>query len=121
MTLTTSKQTTLVNTWTVSQRSIDKAVVKYVVQGLLPFCVAEQEPFQDFVKELLPNAKIMSWLTLCSMTDDASKEMKVVTEAMRELTILPPPTTAGLSEGGASLVLPPTGLTLTVSKVAQQP
>ena len=67
-----------------SQRSIDKAVVKYVVQGLQPFCVVEQEPFRDFVKELQPNAKMMTWLTLRSMIDDASKGMKkAVTEAMR--------------------------------------
>ncbi|XP_075941705.1 uncharacterized protein LOC142944090 isoform X1 [Anarhichas minor] len=80
----TSKQTTLVNTLTVSQRSIDKAVVKYVVQGLQPFCVVEQEPFRDFVKQLQPNAKIMTRLTLRSMIDDASKGMKkAVTEAMR--------------------------------------
>lgn len=80
----TSKQTTLVNNWTVSQRVIDKAVVKYVVKGLQPFCVVEQEPFKDFVKELQPNAKIMSRLTLRSMVDDASKAMKAaVTEAMR--------------------------------------
>lgn len=72
------------NNWTVSQRVIDKAVVKYVVKGLQPFCVVEQEPFNDFVKELQPNAKIMSRLTLRSMVDDASKVMKkAVTEAMR--------------------------------------
>lgn len=72
------------NTRTVSQRSIDKAAVKYVVRGLQPFCVGEQEPFRDFVKELLPNAKIMSMLTLHSMTDEASKGMKkMVTQAMR--------------------------------------
>lgn len=72
------------NNWTVSQRVIDKAVVKYVVQGLQPFCVVEQEPFKDFVKELQPNAKIISWLTLRSMKDDASKAMKkAVTKAMR--------------------------------------
>lgn len=72
------------NTRTVSQRSIDKAVVKYVVQGLQPFCVIEQEPFRDFVKELQPNAKTMSRLTLRSMIDHASKGMKkAVIEAMR--------------------------------------
>ena len=58
---------------TVSQRSIDKAVVKYVVQGLQPFCVVEQEPFRDVVKELQPNAKIMTRLTLRSMIDDADE------------------------------------------------
>ena len=72
------------NTRTVSQRSIDKAILKYVVQGLQPFHVVEQQPFQDFVKDLQPSAKIISRLTLCSMIDDASLGMKkAVTEAMR--------------------------------------
>ncbi|XP_047677384.1 uncharacterized protein LOC125146007 [Tachysurus fulvidraco] len=78
------KQTTLVNSRTVSQRPIDKAIVTYVVQGLQPFHVVEEQAFQDFVKELQPNAKIMSRLTLRSMIDDASRGMKrAVTEAMR--------------------------------------
>jgi len=78
------KQSTLVNTRTVSQRSIDKAIVTYVVQGLRPFHVVEEQPFKDFVKELQPNAKNMSRLTLRSMIDDASMGMKrAVTEAMR--------------------------------------
>lgn len=42
--------------------------------------IVEQEAFRNFVKELLPNAKMMSWLTLHSMIDDASEGMK---EAMR--------------------------------------
>ena len=72
------------NTRTVSQRSIDKAILKYVVQGLQPFHVVEQQPFRDFVKELQPKAIIISRLTLCSMIGDASLGMKkAVTEAMR--------------------------------------
>ncbi|KAI7809587.1 Tol2 transposase [Triplophysa rosa] len=83
-TTSTIRQTTLVNTRTVSQRSIDKAILKYVVQGLQPFHVVEQQPFRDFVKELQPNAKMISRLTLCSMIDNASMGMKkAVTEAMR--------------------------------------
>ncbi|XP_047675243.1 uncharacterized protein LOC125145657 [Tachysurus fulvidraco] len=78
------KQTTLVNSRTVSQSSIDKAIVTYVVQGLRPFHVVEEQAFQDFVKKLQPNAKIISRLTLRSMIDDASRGMKrAVTEAMR--------------------------------------
>lgn len=64
--------------------AINKAVVKYVIQGLQPFFVVEQEPFRNFVKELRPNAKIMSWRTLRTMIDNNSKEMiKAVTEVMR--------------------------------------
>ncbi|KAJ8384173.1 hypothetical protein AAFF_G00207910 [Aldrovandia affinis] len=88
--------------------------MKYVAQGLKPFSLVEQEPFKVFVKDLLPNAK-MTRVTLRSMIDDASKEMKVVTEAMTGVDHFAPPPTAGLSEGGASLVLLPIGLTLTVS------
>lgn len=79
-----TKQSTLMNTWTVPQGSIDKAVVKYVVHGLQPFSVVEQEPFKVFVKDLVPNAKLMTRMTLRSMIDDASKGMKkALTEAMR--------------------------------------
>ncbi|KAK6301457.1 hypothetical protein J4Q44_G00275100 [Coregonus suidteri] len=78
----TIKQSTLLKT--VSQKSIDKAVVKYVVQGLQPFAVVEQEPFREFVQDLQPNSKILSWPTLRSRIDEASTEMKKkVTEAMR--------------------------------------
>ncbi|XP_036974894.1 uncharacterized protein LOC119030967 [Acanthopagrus latus] len=70
----------------VSQRSLDKAVLKYVVHGLQPLSLVEQEPFIEFVKDLLPNAraKIMTRVTLGSRMDEAAKEMKTaVTEAMR--------------------------------------
>lgn len=66
-----------------SQRSIDKAILKYVVQGLQPFHVVEQQPFRDFVNELQPNAKIISRLTLCSIIDASMGMKKAVTEAMR--------------------------------------
>lgn len=77
-------QTTLVNTRIVSQKSIEKALVMYVVQGLQPFNVVEQEPFTNFGSALQPTAKIMTRNTLHSMIDNASKGMKkVVTDAMR--------------------------------------
>ncbi|KAJ8358203.1 hypothetical protein AAFF_G00026180 [Aldrovandia affinis] len=57
--------------------------MKYVAQGLQPFSLVEQEPFKVFVTDLLLNAKMMTRVTLRSMIDDASKEMKAVTEAMR--------------------------------------
>ncbi|XP_061089045.1 uncharacterized protein LOC133122842 isoform X1 [Conger conger] len=77
----TSGQTSLFDS---KQTSIDKAVMKYVVQGLQPFSLVEQEPFIEFVRELQPNSSIISRPTLCSMIDIAAKEMKKrVTEAMR--------------------------------------
>ena len=51
----TIKQCTLMKT---VKNSIDKAVVKYVVQGLQPFAVVEQEAFREFVQDLQPNSKI---------------------------------------------------------------
>lgn len=82
-----SKQATLPNTWTpLPQRYIDRAVVKYVVYGLRPFSVVEQEPFREFVKDLVPNAKIISRVTLNSMVEDGFKQMKsAVIEAMRRV------------------------------------
>ncbi|KAK6295252.1 hypothetical protein J4Q44_G00344780 [Coregonus suidteri] len=77
----TIKHSTLLKT--VSQKSIDKAVVKYGVQRLQPFSVVEQEPFREFVQDLQPNSKILSRPTLRSRIDEASTEMKKVTEAMR--------------------------------------
>lgn len=82
---TTSKQATLTQSLTMTpQKRIDKAVVKYVVHGLRPFSVVEQEPFRELVKDLVPNAKMMSRVTLTSMIDDGFKQMKTaLTEAMK--------------------------------------
>ncbi|KAK0139974.1 hypothetical protein N1851_023137 [Merluccius polli] len=103
-TTSTIRQTTLVNTRTVSQRSIDKAILKYVVQGLQPFHVVEQQPFRDFVKELQPNTKMISRLTLCSMIDDASLGMKkAVTEAMRGVDHIATTTDQNLKRCSAAL------------------
>ncbi|KAJ8264635.1 hypothetical protein GJAV_G00151540 [Gymnothorax javanicus] len=82
----TSKQTAFLNSKRVFQMFIDRAVMKYVVYGLQPFSLVEQEPFQEFVKELQPNSSIISRPALCSMVDAAAKEMKKrVTEAMRRV------------------------------------
>ncbi|XP_076860592.1 uncharacterized protein LOC143513741 [Brachyhypopomus gauderio] len=81
------KQPTLMGSWTSTpQRSIDKAVMKYVVQGLQPFNIVEQEAFHDFVLDLVPNSKIMTRITLTSMIDDAAKQMKIkIIEAMKSV------------------------------------
>lgn len=68
------------------QRSIDKAIMKYVVQGLQPFNIVEQEAFCNFVLDLVPNSKIMTRVTLTSMIDDAAKLMKIkMIEAMKSV------------------------------------
>lgn len=69
---------------TMPQRSIDKAIMKYVVRGLQPFNIVEQVAFRDFVLDLVPNSKIMTRITLTSMIDDAAKQMKIkIIEAMK--------------------------------------
>lgn len=79
------KQATLMGSWTtMPQRSIDKAIMKYVVRGLQPFNIVEQVAFRDFVLDLVPNSKIMTRITLTSMIDDAAKQMKIkIIEAMK--------------------------------------
>ncbi|KAK6310795.1 hypothetical protein J4Q44_G00188500 [Coregonus suidteri] len=113
----TIKQSTLLKT--VSQKSMDKAVVKYVVQGLQPFAVVEQGLFREFVQDLQPNSKVLSRPTLRSRIGEATEMKKKVTEAMRGVDHIA--TTAGLQEDRASLVLQPTRYTLTVSSDALQP
>jgi len=67
-----------------SQSSIDKAIVRYVVRGLQPFSIVEKEPFRELIKAFQPHAKIISRPTLCSRIEDAAKKVKKgVTEAMR--------------------------------------
>ncbi|XP_027886159.1 uncharacterized protein LOC114152462 [Xiphophorus couchianus] len=66
------------------QKSVEKAIVKYIVHGLRPFSVVEQEPFGEFIKDLVPNAKMLSRVTLASKIEDGFNEMKaVLIEAMK--------------------------------------
>lgn len=69
-----------------SHRSVDKAIVNYVVHGLQPLSIVEQEPFRNFVLNLVPNAKIMTRVTFTSRIDYAAKEMKIkMIEAMKSV------------------------------------
>lgn len=81
----TSKQVTLTQTWTGTPHSYnDNATAKYVVHGLRPFSVVEQEPFREVVRDLVPNAKILSRVTLTLMIEDGFKQMETaLIEAMR--------------------------------------
>lgn len=80
------KQPTLTKNLVVSHKSLDKAIVKFIVQGLQPFSLVEQQPFRDLLSDLVPNAKIMSRVTLVSKIDDAAKQMKhKIIEAMKSV------------------------------------
>lgn len=80
-----SKQTTLTQTVSMTpQKTVDKAIVNYVVHGLRPFSIVEQEPFRELVSDLVPNAKMMSRVTLTSKIEDGFNKMKAaLTEAMK--------------------------------------
>lgn len=67
-------------------RTVDKAIVNYVVHGLQPLSIVEQEPFRTFVFNLVPNAKIMTRVALTSRIDDSAKKMKIkMIEAMKSV------------------------------------
>lgn len=70
----------------VSQVTINKAVIKYVIEGLQPFSVVNLQAFKDLIQDLQPNATIMSCPTLRSSTAEATKTMKKkVIAAIREV------------------------------------
>lgn len=70
----------------VSQVTINKAVIKYVIEGLQPFSVVNLQAFKDLIQDLQPNATIMSRPTLRSSIAEATKTMKKkVIAAMREV------------------------------------
>ncbi|KAG1933748.1 hypothetical protein F2P79_020466 [Pimephales promelas] len=60
----------------VSQVNINKAVMKFVVEGLQPFSVVDLQAFKDLIQDLQPNAIIMSRPTLRSSIAEATKSMK---------------------------------------------
>lgn len=56
--------------------NINKAVIKFVVEGLQPFSVVDLQAFKDLIQDLQPNATIMSRPTLRSSIAEATKSMK---------------------------------------------
>ncbi|XDV25427.1 hypothetical protein PO909_029347, partial [Leuciscus waleckii] len=73
----TSKQLKLdMSSKRVSQVNINKAVIKFVVEGLQPFSVVDLQAFKDLIQDLQPNATIMSRPTLRSSIAEATKSMK---------------------------------------------
>ncbi|KAL6475709.1 hypothetical protein MHYP_G00167490 [Metynnis hypsauchen] len=71
-----SKQTKLWETQRVSQASVDKVVLKFVVQGLHPPHIVQQQGFIDLVQHLRPNTNVMTRNTIVNKVTKASIEMK---------------------------------------------
>ena len=59
-----------------SQKSVDNHIVDFVVQGLHPLSVVEEEAFQCLVYHLQPNAKVMARNMIKSKIEKATLEMK---------------------------------------------
>uniref|UniRef100_A0AAR2LVB9 HAT C-terminal dimerisation domain-containing protein n=1 Tax=Pygocentrus nattereri TaxID=42514 RepID=A0AAR2LVB9_PYGNA len=71
-----SKQTKLWETQRVSQASVDKVVLKFIVQGLPPPHVVQQQGFIDLVQHLRPNTNVMTRNTVVNKVTKASIEMR---------------------------------------------
>lgn len=71
-----SKQMRLWETPRVSQTSVDDAILKFVVHGLHPPHLVQQQSFIDLVHHLQPNANVMTRNTVVNKVTKASTEMK---------------------------------------------
>ncbi|XDV35100.1 hypothetical protein PO909_005128 [Leuciscus waleckii] len=71
-----SKQAKLWETRRVSQASLDKSVLHFIIQGLHPPNVVEQQGFIDLVHLLQPNINVISCNTVVNKVEKASLEMK---------------------------------------------
>lgn len=59
-----------------SQASVDKEVLNFIIQGLHPPNVVEQQGFIDLVHHLQPNINVMSRNTVVNKVEKVSLEMK---------------------------------------------
>ena len=59
-----------------SQASVDKAVLNFIVQGLHPPHIVQQQGFIDLVKHLQPNTNVMTRNTVVNKVTKASVEIK---------------------------------------------
>ncbi|XP_065127714.2 uncharacterized protein [Paramisgurnus dabryanus] len=71
-----SKQTKLWETQRVSQASVDKVVLQFIVQGLHPPHIVQQQGFINLVQHLQPNTNVMTRNTVVNKVTKASFEMK---------------------------------------------
>ena len=79
-----SKQLKIGEMRKISQATVDKAILRFIVHGLQPFSIVERTEFKDLIHDLQPNCAVRSRLTIRSKIEDATKEMKKkVIEAMK--------------------------------------
>ncbi|KAL6470509.1 hypothetical protein MHYP_G00216280 [Metynnis hypsauchen] len=72
-----------------NRKSVDQAVMNFVIQSLQPFSVVDQPSFQELLKDLQPNAPLMSRTTLQRRIDDAALDMKRnIKEAMSTVSVI---------------------------------
>lgn len=64
-----------------SQASVDKVVLKFIVQGLHPPHIVQQQGFIDLVQHLQPNINVMTRNTVVNKVTKASVEMKIKLKA----------------------------------------
>ncbi len=60
----------------VSQINVDKGIIDFVIQGLHPLSVVEQQGFIDLLLLLQPNLAVMSRGTLKNKVEKAAQQMK---------------------------------------------
>uniref|UniRef100_A0A673N975 BED-type domain-containing protein n=1 Tax=Sinocyclocheilus rhinocerous TaxID=307959 RepID=A0A673N975_9TELE len=79
-----TKQLKIGETKIISQATVDKGVLRFIVYGLQPFSVVEKDEFKDLIHDLEPNSTVRSRSTICAKIEEAAEGMKKsVTEAMR--------------------------------------
>lgn len=59
-----------------SQKSVDDAIINFVIQGLQPLSVVEQQGFKTLVHHLQPQVSVMSRGTAKNKVEKATQEMK---------------------------------------------
>lgn len=59
-----------------SQKSVDDAIINFVVQGLHPLSIVQQQGFKTLVHHLQPDVVVMSRGTMKTKVEKATLEMK---------------------------------------------
>lgn len=60
-----------------SQASVDKAILKFIVEGLHPPHIVKQPRFIELVQHLQPNTNVMTRNTVVNKVTKASTDMKI--------------------------------------------
>ncbi|XP_041852003.1 uncharacterized protein LOC121646934 isoform X2 [Melanotaenia boesemani] len=71
-----AKQVKLWETKKVSQKSVDDAIISFVIQGLQPLSVVEQPGFKDLVQHLQPGVSVICRGTVKNRVVKATQDMK---------------------------------------------